>query len=82
MGNLTKAEEAVKNLTDFINSATSKDVKDFSQAMMSEHRTLQEDTFKLFLETCKNWAEHADKGTYDARNAFTVNKSKDIVDNL
>lgn len=75
----TKAEIAVSQLTEFVNSATSKDIEEFSKVMMGEHRTLQEDTFMLFMETCKQWAKLDKDGNYDARNQFTVKTCKNIV---
>lgn len=81
----TKGKQVAEMLSNFINSATQQDKKDFVDAMMVEHRTLQQDVFLLFLQTCDAWSEMKEQDRYDARNEFTVNTSckiKDLVDNL
>lgn len=68
-------------LTDFINSSTSMDREEFVATMMREHRTLQEDTFLLMLQTVKGWANKPNFDV-DGRNAYTVQASRAIVKGL
>lgn len=75
----TKGAKVAEQLTDFLNSASQQDVKDFTEAMMVEHRYLQEEAFKLFLKTCEEWSKMHDADRFDARNEFTVKTSKKIT---
>jgi hypothetical protein len=76
----TKGEAVADQLTNFLNSASIKDTEDFVNAMMVEHRFLQEETFKLFLKTCSKWSEMLEADRFDDRNVFTVKTSKKITD--
>lgn len=53
----------------------------FVRTILSMHRTLQQNVFGLMLACIKAWAE-LEPNRYDARNAFTVEKSKEIVELL
>lgn len=44
-----------------------------------EHRTLQQQTFGLFMECVKAWA-NCEPGDYDLRNEYTVKTSKKIME--
>ena len=54
------------------------------QLTITEHRTLQQSVFRLFLRVIKAWAKRKELGSgyYDLRNEFTAETSKKIVDLL
>jgi len=72
-----EAKDAVEKLTRFVNNfSVNEDA--FVDALMREHRTLQQSTFGLFLRCCKRWSE-LNENQYDARNEYTVQKSREIM---
>ena len=72
------AKELVKELSRYANHMNH-DKSAFSDAILREHRTLQQSIFGLFLKTIEGWSqtEH-----FDLRNAYAVEKSKEIMDLL
>lgn len=74
-------QQMVDALTDFVNGATQSDMEEFAKAMMREHRTLQQETFDLFIMTMEEWAKVPEIQT-DARNSFAVRKSKEIMEKI
>jgi hypothetical protein len=48
--------------------------------MATDHRTLQNNMFKVCMEYIKVLAENAEKGWYDPRNEYAVKTSKKIID--
>jgi len=69
------ARAAAKALSDWVNGmGHSKQA--FVQAVMQEHRTLQQQMFEIMLACMAEWAktEH-----YDARSEFTILKSREIM---
>lgn len=73
-----KAQQAVTNLTDFLNVSGYQEMNYFANYMMREHRELQNDTFKLFLKTIEQWSNLNDTQLYDERNKFAVHASKEL----
>jgi len=55
------------------------DSEEFVEAIMSQHRTLQQSTFRLFIDTMKRWEKMGEIGLYDARNEQTVMQSKILL---
>lgn len=49
----------------------------FVDRVMREHRTIQQSIFSLFLRTIEGWSKQE---RFDARNEFTVEKSKEIME--
>ncbi len=73
-----RARAAAKTLSSWVNCfGHSTDA--FVQQIMSEHRTLQQQMFEVFLACIKAWAESEQ---YDLRNEYTVMKSKEIMNVL
>ena len=70
-----KVRAAVIAFSDWVNGMGHRN-EDFVQAVMQEHRTLQQQMFEVMLACIDAWAktEH-----YDARNEFTVLKSLEIM---
>jgi len=73
-----EAEEVVEALSRFANTMNL-DGNAFVAALMREHRTLQQSIFGLMLASIEAWAE-LPENRYDARNAFTVGRCREIVD--
>lgn len=76
-----KGKEMVKLFTDFVNSAGLRDKQEFAEAMMLEHRTLQQEAFDLMLKTMEAWAKLPDD-RIDPRNSGAVRLSKRIIESL
>ena len=75
MGKLDK--DLANKILDGVNSY-SYDSKEFIETILRGHRTLQQSTFELFLQVIKAWSE-LPENYYDDRNAYTVEKSKEIM---
>lgn len=71
------AELMVVRLSEFVNNYGC-DVKGFANAIMREHRTLQQSMFRLFIKTISEWAKLSEL-QYDLRNEYTVQSSKKIM---
>lgn len=74
-----EAKAVVDKMSRFVNGM-SRHPESFVKYVTSEHRTLQQSMFNLFLACMKEWAACADKGWYDGRNEFTVKQSKKIME--
>ena len=70
-----KARAVVQSFSDWVNGMGHNN-QAFVQAVMQEHRTLQQSMFEVMLACIDAWAktEH-----YDARNEFTVIKCREII---
>ena len=66
----------------FVNSSTYGERNEFASVVVSDHRSLQEDSFMAFLKCIEVWAENYDDGNYDARNKYTCMASKVMIDAL
>lgn len=70
-----KAQQIAKDLSNWVNNM-GHDNGAFVQALMLEHRTLQQQIFETMLACISAWSktEH-----FDLRNEFTVTKSREIM---
>jgi len=75
-----RARETARNLVDGVN-AMGLDADAFANEILRQHRTIQQTVFKAFLATVKAWAALA-PSHYDARNEFTVEQSRKIIEAL
>lgn len=75
-----RAREAARNLSKAVNEM-SFDVESFADEILCMHRTLQQTAFGAFLACIKAWSELPSR-RFDMRNAFTVKKSREIVELL
>ena len=75
-----RAREAARKLADALNEM-SFDVDVFADELLRQHRTLQQNAFGAFLATVKEWAALT-PSHFDARNEFTVEQSRKIVEAL
>lgn len=69
------AHELVHNFSRWVNNM-GHDNHDFVQAVMSEHRTLQQQMFETMLTCIDAWAKQEH---YDLRNEYTVLKCREIM---
>lgn len=72
-----EAEKAVDLLSRYANNV-SMNSSYFVNAVMQEHRTLQQAMFSLFMSCIREWARLSENH-YDLRNEFTVETSKKIM---
>ena len=78
----TTGKEVAEKVSDFVNSAFGSERVDFVETVVSDHRTLQQDMFKMFLGCIQEWAVAHDNDRYDARNEYTVKASKVMMEAL
>ncbi len=74
-------DKLAEDLSRWVNRAQDKDIQRLSEAILRDHRTLQQKTFGVMLTTIKAWSELPETH-YDGRNAATVEKCKAIVKHL
>jgi hypothetical protein len=75
-----KPKEIVNNLTSMLNNfGSEEDEQAFVEALMCEHRTLQQKTARLFLQCFVEWHKNAKKNTYDDRNQKTVEVATSLI---
>ena len=70
-----KARTAARVLSDWVNDMGHNN-EAFVQAVMLEHRTLQQQMFGVMLACIDAWAKTAH---YDARNGYTAVKCREIM---
>ena len=58
------------------------DFKRAAKGMAKEHRYLQNEMFKVFMEYVKILAENCEKGFYDPRNYYAAQSAKKILDHF
>ncbi len=77
-----KGQRIAAELSSSLNSFSFQDElkKGFIDALMREHRTLQQSTMKVFYEVIMAWAERKESGNFDERNKATVEFCKKIKD--
>ena len=76
-------EKVVRALSDYVNRGSRFDRAEFADAVLREHRTLQQLIFGLFGRCIIEWAETArGHGSYDLRNEHTVKTCAEIVEKL
>lgn len=73
-----KEEEFADMLGDFCNDM-SLDTDKVAKKVITQHRTIQQNIFGLFLSCCKQWAENYKTGVYDLRNEYTCQKAVEII---
>lgn len=69
-------------LSDFVNSSFPREREELAWVISSDHRSLQEDSFLMFLKAIEQWANAYEHGDYDARNKYTCMASKVMIDAL
>ncbi len=75
-----RAREAARNLASAVNEMGF-DVEAFADEILRSHRTLQQTAFGAFLAVIDKWAG-LPANRFDARNEFTVEQSRKIVEAL
>lgn len=71
--------QVANTLSDFANTAIGNEKLSFVEAVTTDHKTLQEDTFMMFLKCIEKWSEMKVQGDYDARNEYTCKASKVMI---
>lgn len=61
MANQSKGMKAAEALSDFVNSANSRDKADFVKAVLSDHSELQSQMFFLVRDTIDSWAKRGEQ---------------------
>jgi hypothetical protein len=75
-------KEMAEQLSEFINVATWMEKEEFVDAIMSEHRALQQDAFSMFMSCIDGWASLYNSGQYDGRNERACEYSKKMIDSI
>lgn len=73
-----EAERVLAEILSFVNNY-GMPKKEFAEALMRQHRTLQQSVFDLFLTCINEWAKQEH---YDLRNEHTILTSRKIVEAL
>jgi len=73
-----RAREIVQELSKWVNDFGHHNSA-FAATLMDQHRTLQQQVFKVMLACIEAWAQ---TDQYDLRNEFTVKKSREIMELL
>ena len=69
-------------LSDFVNSSFASERNELASVIVSDHRSLQEDSFLMFLKCIEVWADNYDSGYYDERNKYTCMASSVMINAL
>ena len=77
MTDLTRGQKFANNFSEFVNSSLNPDVDEAVQAMLRDHRTLQQSMMGLFMKFAEEMAksEHC-----DMRNQASVKLAKSIME--
>lgn len=74
-------KQVAETFSEFVNVSIH-DKEEFADAVLNEHRYLQEEMFKSMLKCIEGWSEAKDFGGYDERNLYTVKASKAMIQGL
>ena len=80
-GGETRDDVFARFFSNYVNRCPN-DFKKAAKAMGREHRYLQNEMFKVFMEYVKILCENARKGNFDPRNQYACNTSKMIISHL
>ena len=69
----------LEELSNFINSTSSSNEKQFKEAMRHEHRELQRMLFDLFYGCIEEWAKDYENNNFDGRNENSCRLSQVMV---
>ena len=72
-----KACEIVQEFSSWVNDFCHHNSA-FVEAVLNQHRTIQQQMFATFLACIEAWAKLPEHG-YDLRNQYTVQKSREIM---
>ena len=70
-----------RQFSDFVNGKCH-NKKKTAELMARDHRYLQNEMFKVFMEYAKILAENYEKGYYDPRNEWACTAAKHMIDGL
>lgn len=73
-----QARAVVKEFSAWVNGMDHKNAA-FVEAVIQEHRTLQQQMFEVMLACMEAWAKQEH---FDARNEFTVSKCREIIEHF
>lgn len=74
-------QELADKLSRFVNGNSQECIQKLADTVLRDHRTLQQQTFGFFLICIRKWAALAlSESRYDARNEWTVQVCRQIVD--
>jgi len=73
-----EAKKLAEAIAKFANNYNSPN-KELAEAIMREHRTIQQSIFEMFLFVIHEWSLYTEYGKHDLRNEYTVKKSAEIM---
>ncbi len=73
------AQEIAKALADSVNNFSFNNDK-FADAILQEHRTIQQNIMRGFMTLVEKWAALEETGRFDGRNEATVKMASKIVE--
>ena len=76
-----KDAQIAKDITDMVNNMTYSSTE-FVDEIMTSHRTLQQNTFRLFIDLLKEWELMYIDDMYDLRNEHTVKSASIMLETL
>lgn len=76
-----RARKAAESFTDYINTTSPNECKEFATAITRQHRTLQQGSFRAMVACIKEWSDMYESGWYDLRNEDTVKACHDLWHN-
>lgn len=74
-------KQVAELLSEFSNCAFESEKIEFAQTVTSDHKTLQEEMFTMFLGCIKEWSEMSER-QIDIRNQYTHKASKIMIQAL
>ena len=74
-----KGEDVARLLMSYVNAFHLSDEKEFINGCVYEHRTLQQNLFRMIYKMIQEWAKMSIDGRFDLRNEGTVNACRKIV---
>lgn len=65
-------DDVAQVFSDFVNSFMGKRNEDFVNRILRDHRTLQQNMFRIFYQCIERWAKDFSDNRFDPRNEHTV----------
>lgn len=74
--------EMAEELSNFTNSMLSTGREEFIKGVTTDHRTLQDDMFKMFFGCIEEWSKLYEQGNYDGRNEGSLKLANTMIEAL
>lgn len=68
--------------SNFVNSGLSYDFEQFAEKITTDHKTIQDDSFRMMFKCMEKWHTMYKEGNYDGRNEGSLKLAYEMIESL